>query len=970
MNAKMAGREEHRSRTLQHRRVTIDFATLVICGVLVPFGQSLARADNVPDAKSAAIDAAALNTLDGQPVDIAPWAYAWRADRAVQEKPEAYFIPRRLERIDTVYRPVLAQVGAAALKSEHYDMPDLLTPLPPEPRGRLIAGLLWSVRLTDYRVELCWPEGQDVPSPDAVEVRVYPTAFGWFGWCNDEILGQPEISADRRTWTYNHVGVEPIPTVVGRRHRRGSATEMVAVFGEDESTPSGGKSPVPNIRLISPAVGTWKRMDVEIEWGFQSGSEQADVEGRLETDLSMTGPLAPLTGDTATTITGPHAWQSRAAGERRRGIVVPLVYVSSDRRNLDTPAVTRSILFDTTGPGPEVPEPTLDSRVTLWTKTGGVTFRPVDVEKGPVLIPEHGLFIAKAGSGTTARQFATELAAKNLKSIRQLTREHREVASWDELLRKARLWRCPEGTVFPPFPTQEEPSMQVQLSDSRWTDAWRAASQQLRGRHMWGGLAFEVGRVARQMDMVGLHDEADKVYQHFLNAPGAKADGDYSDGDGALEWATSVRHGMGYSHDGTHASTGRLLFGMAERYFLTGDKEWFQRHRGRLQAAADWIIRQRHSYMQEVPNRDDLLVAGLMPPLMLGDYALPASDWRWYYCDNALSLQGLRRFADALSEFDAEAGRKYRDEAEAFRRDIRRAVDREAALSPVRMGRDGLYRSFVPIAAYTRGLMLALEYPSVGRPQGDVILGSLPLAEPFAALDANDARMVGTLDVMEEVGTSASAVRELEEGRQQKGFSAADAWFWNSYGASIPKASHNANIYLLQDDVPNFLRFWMNSYAIMVFGDGRTSEWGVWGHYAAQCEHPDNGTAGWFLENFRNLLVMEEGTSLWIARGTPRSWLEAGRQISVKNAPTHFGTVAYQIVSNVDRGTINVTIEIPSRQSPHTVRVRLRHPQQLPIQSVTVNGQAWREFDPDKEFIELTGFTGTAVVVASYEESR
>ena len=42
--------------------------------------------------------------LVGQPVDIAPWSYGWRADRAVQERAEAYFIPRRLERIDRVYR--------------------------------------------------------------------------------------------------------------------------------------------------------------------------------------------------------------------------------------------------------------------------------------------------------------------------------------------------------------------------------------------------------------------------------------------------------------------------------------------------------------------------------------------------------------------------------------------------------------------------------------------------------------------------------------------------------------------------------------------------------------------------------------------------------------------------------------------------------------------------------------------------
>ncbi len=942
---------------------------LSVALVLLVIGSGVARPGELAASGPAASDVSStvtfLDNLPGRSVDIAPWAYAWRADRAVQEQPEAYFIPRRLERIDTVYRVALGRVGAAALKSECYDMPDLITPLPPKPRGRLVAGLLWSVRLADYRVELCWPAGQEVPSPDAVEVRVYPTAFGWFGWCNDETLGQPKISADRRTWTYNHSGVPEIPTVVGRTHRRGSATEMVAVFCEAEKTPNGGKLSVPSIRLISPTIGNWKRMDVEIEWGFQSGSEKADFDGCLESDLSLIGPVLPLADDPGTTITGPHAWQSRAAGEGRRGIVLPLVYVPSDRRDLQTPTVTASVLFDTTGPGPTVPGPTLDSRVTLWTKTGGVTFRPVDVEKGPVLIPEHGLFVTKAGGGRTARQFTAELAAKNLKSIRQLTREHREAASWEELMREVRWWRCPQQPAVPPFPKVDEPPVQVQLSDARWTGAWRAASNQLRGRHMWGGLAFEVGRVARQMDMVGLHEEADKVYQHFLKAPGAKPDGDFADGKGALEWATSVRHGMGYSHDGTHASTGRLLFGMAERYFLTGDKEWFRCHRDRLQAAADWIIRQRNSYMKEAPNRQELLVAGLMPPLMLGDYALPSSDWRWYYGDNAFSLQGLQRFADALAEFDAEAGRKYHAEAEAFRRDIRRAVDREAALSPVRLGRDGVYRSFLPIAAYTRGLMLALEFPSVGRPQGDVIVGALPLAEPFAALDANDARMLGTLDVMEEIGTSSCAVRELEEARKKKGLSTTDAWFWNSFGASLPKASHNANIYLLQDDVPNFLRFWMNSYAVMVGSNGKMWEWGDWGGYG-ECTGQDNGTAGWFLENFRNLLVMEEGQSLWLAKATPRVWLESGKSIAVRNAPTYFGTVAYEIVSHVDEGKIAATVEMPCRKPPQTVMLRFRHPQAKPIKSVTLNGQDWPEFNRDKEVILVKGVQGKATIIANY----
>ena len=85
-----------------------------------------------------------------------------------------------------------------------------------------------------------------------------------------------------------------------------------------------------------------------------------------------------------------------------------------------------------------------------------------------------------------------------------------------------------------------------------------------------------------------------------------------------------------------------------------------------------------------------------------------------------------------------------------------------------------------------------------------------------------------------------------------------------------------------------------------------------------------------FLERFRNLLVMEQGDSLWLARATPRAWLEQGKKISVKNAPTHFGVLAYEIVSDVDHGKINATVEMPSRNPPKNVLLRFRHPKPRP----------------------------------------
>lgn len=913
------------------------------------------------EAQRAAGDSAAGRSVDslvGKPVGLAAWAYTWRSDRAIQEEPEAYFIPRRLERIDHVYRTAYDELPEQELKSIYYDMPDLLTPLPLKPERPLQTGLLWRGGLSGYQVTLHWPaDAKALLSPEEVEVRVYPTSWGWFGWTVDKVLDHPELSADGHTWTYRIKPGDKMDSSYS--NRVDAATEMVAVFYDTEG---GASSVVPTIEVTGPSLGEWERTDIEIEWGFQPGTERSTFDGNLQTHVALTGPISSLPGDNGTTVIGEGSWKSTGAvKEGRRGIMMPVLYAPNST-------------------------PGLDSRITVWRADTGFTFRVSDLEAGPILIPEHGVFITKAGRGQTAKQFAEKLERKNLKSISQMTRSHREASSWNEVMQEVRWWRNPAGTVISPFPQVKDPTVQVQLPDEGWTAAWRAGAAQLKGTdHMWGGLANEVARSARAMDLLGMHDEADKVYTHFFKSPGVKADGDYVDANGALEWATSMRHDMGYSHDGTHASTGRLLDAMAERYFRTGDNEWFQRNRARMQAAADWIIRQRKLYLKDIPNREKLSVAGLMPPAMVGDYALPTSDWHWYFVNDAFALQGLQRFADALVRFDSEGSENYQDEAlqyhadirklteqrsryyldeaESYRQDIIRVVRHEAALSPVRLGRDGKYHTYISRMAYARGL----TGPEIGSPQFpniDFMVGAMPLAEPFSAFDANDSQMASTLDLTMEMITPPDTVRDQEEARKKKGLSTDDAWFWRSY-VNLPKISHNANIFLLQDDVPNFLRYWMNAYATMVGADGVMWEHWHLGNYT-DCEAPDNGTAAWFMENFRNLLVMEDDSSLWVARATPRAWLQQGKRISVENAPTYFGNLTYEIVSDVNNGKINATVEIPERTSPRSLLLRFRHPKALPIKQVMVNGQKWKEFDGQKEVIELAGLTGKVTITAVY----
>jgi hypothetical protein len=661
--------------------------------------------------------------------------------------------------------------------------------------------------------------------------------------------------------------------------------------------------------------------------------------------------VKPLPEDKGTTMTGADAWRSAPApAGARQGIAVSLLHPGrfGSRRLGERPRISP-----------------MDTRITLWTKGGNLTFLPDDVNSGPMLIPEHGVFVAKAGEGKNARQFAAELAAKNLQTIPRMTREHPEAASWEEVIRNVKLPHCQPGTVIPPLSPFEEPpatAMQVALSDERWTDAWRRASWLLKGgRHNWGALALEAAQPIRATDLAGLHETATRRLEYWLQAPGGKPDGDFVDGAGGFEYAKSMKYDIGWSHDGTHPQTGRILFSMAEHYFLTGDKEWFQKSRARMQAAADWILRQRAEYLQGIPNRQELQVAGLQPPQILGDIALGQSWWRWYFVHDAFSLQGLRRFADALTEFDPEAARRYRVEGDAYAKDLLRAVEREIAIAPVRQVLDGTYRRVIPASPYARGSMVREIRGTYSL--ADIEMGALPLADALGVLDAADPRVGEYLDVIEEL----LGQGKKRTGEQVRG--AAEERFWTGF-AGLVKYLFVDKIHLRRDDVPCFLRLWMNNYAAWVTAEGGFNEGNSLSRYAGNpADKPgagDLGSTGWFVEGFRNLLVWEDRGTLWLARATPRAWLEQGKKITVKNAPTHFGPVAYEIVSDVDNSKITATVEMPSRKAPKEVVLRFRHPKAAPIKAVTVNGKPWTEFNKDKETITLKGLTGTVAVTAQY----
>jgi len=293
--------------------------------------------------------------------------------------------------------------------------------------------------------------------------------------------------------------------------------------------------------------------------------------------------------------------------------------------------------------------------------------------------------------------------------------------------------------------------------------------------------------------------------------------------------------------------------------------------------------------------------------------------------------------------------------------------------------RNGTYRSYIPPIFYIRG-------PSIGQVVQIAMTDDdwpLELVDSTGIPAADDVRLDGHLDVVEDVLSlnptylfSGSRYQFLTEKRRERGLAPAEDWFWGGVSPQLGY-SYLANVYLRRDEISSFLRQWVNNYAAFVMP---TPEYCFTEHFMnnrdsnflkaiAEGDYRKvlNGHAlSYFMEQFRSLLVWEEGNALWLAKATPRHWLEQGKKISVKNAPTHFGMVAYEIVSDTDHGKIAATVEMPSRNPPKTVLLRLRHPKAAKIKSVAVDGKSWNDFDAAKEVVLLHDLKGTLKIEVSY----
>ena len=715
----------------------------------------------------------------------------------------------------------------------------------------------------------------------------------------------------------------------------------------------------------------WKYLEAVVEWGFGQGAETLSLDGRFESTFNygMIGKIKPLADDPATTVTGDTSWKSPAS-DRRRGIVTPILYTDA----------------------PLGPEQTI---ITVSTSAGRFSFRPIDLESGPILAVECGFFVANALSHITAKQFQKDLAAKNVKTIRERVRQRGE-QTFEDAIRAVNTVK-----TLPAFPKPAyEPAMSLEVPDQYLTSLWRIGAwriikncprinradikkvgqaqlfaRQVREHceivddkdprgvyvipdHPFASLGCETDRVIWALDQMGMHAVVRDGISVWL---------ENQQKDGCLTLGSDIdtrQHRFGALN---------ILWVIIEHYRLTGDKAWLKQEMPRLQAAAQWIIDRRKTTMREnlSPKEVEGSKAGTWPPyglqpkIAMGD-GDPAGT-RCYLVNDAFAYRSILMCGEALAEIDSTAGSQLLAEAASYRKDILKVLEETIALSPVMKVRDGTYRSFLPQGFQDHGARSRVA------PQGTNVYGhcgifSSDIVGPSAAIEAwlnsrllsiDDPRIDGHFDVLEDVFLSDNPWLR----KRKRDYDPEKDWFGNGGWGYQAGWERVPEYYLMKDDVANFIRSVMNHCAVdLNLANGKYT----FNEHTTFADNDKSFENAIFLSNLRNMLLYEVGDTLWLAKATPRAWLEQGKRIAVKNAPSHFGTLACEIVSDADHGKIKATVTLPSRKPARVVVLRLRHPRAAPITSVSVGGKSWTDFDARKETIRLHDVTGTIVVEAGY----
>jgi hypothetical protein len=354
-----------------------------------------------------------------------------------------------------------------------------------------------------------------------------------------------------------------------------------------------------------------------------------------------------------------------------------------------------------------------------------------------------------------------------------------------------------------------------------------------------------------------------------------------------------------------------MLYAVAKNYMLSQDREALDTLMPPSLKALDWCL----DKMEEAACR-----VGPAQGLIGGPLNDGTGEGVWAF-NQAYVFAGLDLFGRVLQQIGHPRAEECLNAARAIQRSIQRGFHAAAMHSPLVQLRDHTWTPYVPCEAATFGRIFEQWYPT------DVDTGAVHLLR-LKALPAQ--------------GDLADALlNDHEDNLYLKGWGVANEPVYNPQGTA----------YLLRDDPQAVIRVFYSYMASAFSHSVLEPVEHRWTH--GQYFGPPSTDGAWF-ELYRNMLIHElDDDTLLLSQATPRAWLDDGKRIDIERAPTYYGRISLTIESHADSGSILAEIEMPDRSSPKALLVRLRHPQASPMQSATVNGENWPDFDVQKEWVRI-----------------
>ncbi len=418
-------------------------------------------------------------------------------------------------------------------------------------------------------------------------------------------------------------------------------------------------------------------------------------------------------------------------------------------------------------------------------------------------------------------------------------------------------------------------------------------------------IGSESSPIIQFMDSMGWHDLARRSLEYFLEK---------QHDDGFIQ-----------NFGGYMLETGPALWSMGEHFRYTRDEAWVRKIKPKLLLAVDFLLKWRDR------NRTEERRAQGAYGLMDGKVADPEDPYGCFML-NGYAYVGIKRVAEMLADIDPDASRRIDREAEAFKQDLRAAVEENLARSPVVPLGDGTWTPTMGPWAEARGPVSLLtddqKWATHGAyPARDSLIGPIYLL--ISEVIAPDEPAAGWLLNYQ-----------------------ADLMHTRNVGLSQPYYSPHPLTHLKRGEVKPFIKEYYNAMAGLADRD----TYSFWEHFFFASPHKTH-EEGWFLMRTRWMLYLETGRKLDLLSGIPRAWLANGKRIECDRVASYFGPLSFTVVSNSDAGIIRATIACEGERRPGTVAIRLPHPDGL-----RASRAEGGELNADSETVTITPFSGRAEV--------